>query len=672
MLPKKHASGSEKRKKKRRIEDLIQLQKGAINKFFKSNTSTSRNPDEWAIVAVEEQTMHPEDQGPIEDNVGINTDDNNVSDHEPIFNSPTTESTRVDDEPIFTFDMYDPVNWDNLDNKARDILVEKGPIREGNIVFPLDVNTRHFSYTHYSRKMSNGEVRDRKWLVYSKSVDKVFCFCCKLFDSSNRKSSLGHDGFRDWRHVSERLKEHEVSVDHMTNMNSWNELRVRLSKHETIDKELQHQITKEKECIRQVLFRLVAIIKFLGKRSLAFRGSSDQLYNDVNGNFLACCEMVAEFDLVMQDHLRHIQNKELQYHYLSHKIQNELSSLMASSITSSIIKIVKASKYFSVILDCTPDVSHQEQMSLLVRCVHMSDGKIKVGEYFIGFLKVDDTSGSGLFNVLVDSIKSFGLNVDDIRGQGYDDGSNMKGKHKGVQKRLLDINPRALYMPCACYGLNLTLCDMAKSCRKAISFFGIVQRIYVLFSSSTKRWNVLLDHVKDLTVKSLSNTRWESRIKSVRAIRYQAPQLRSALLWLSEGRDTEPKDRSDAKNLYDVLGSFEFILGMVIWHDILYSVNIVSKKLQSPSMCIDSTLQHIEGMVSYFQSYRNNGFADSLVAATEIALEMGVEPSFPVERQSQRKKQFDETEYNEAILQAEKDFEVNYFLVMVDMAISSL
>ncbi|KAF2908372.1 hypothetical protein DAI22_12g179700 [Oryza sativa Japonica Group] len=77
MLPKKHASGSEKRKKKRRIEDLIQLQKGAINKFFKSNTSTSRNPDEWAIVAVEEQTMHPEDQGPIEDNVGINTDDNN-------------------------------------------------------------------------------------------------------------------------------------------------------------------------------------------------------------------------------------------------------------------------------------------------------------------------------------------------------------------------------------------------------------------------------------------------------------------------------------------------------------------------------------------------------------------------------------------------------------------
>ncbi|XP_024989249.1 uncharacterized protein LOC112523805 [Cynara cardunculus var. scolymus] len=98
------------------------------------------------------------------------------------------------------------------------------------------------------------------------------------------------------------------------------------------------------------------------------------------------------------------------------------------------------------------------------------------------------------------------LSVDDVRGQGYDIGSNSKGKHQGVQNRLLEVNPKALYMPCACHSLNLTLSDMAHSCVKAVSFFGIVQRIYTLFASSTKRCKVLLDNVSNLTIKSLCNT----------------------------------------------------------------------------------------------------------------------------------------------------------------------
>jgi hypothetical protein len=89
-------------------------------------------------------------------------------------------------------------------------------------------------------------------------------------------------------------------------------------------------------------------------------------------------------------------------------------------------------------------------------------------------------------------------------------------------------------------------------------------------------------------------------------------------------------------------------------------------------MSIDSALQQIECIMQYFKKYSNEGFQASLEIAKGLATEMVVHPSFPVKRQGTRKKQFDESDCSEEILQANKDFEVNYFMVMVDMAISSL
>jgi len=94
---------------------------------------------------------------------------------------------------------------------------------------------------------------------------------------------------------------------------------------------------------------------------------------------------------------------------------------------------------------------------------------------------------------------------------------------------------------------------MTNSYLKATSFFGVLHCIYTLFSSSTKRWKILQNHIHNLTFKSLSQTR------------FQAPQIRDVLFELVETND-DPKIKSEVECLttYEP-ENFEFLLGMTIW-----------------------------------------------------------------------------------------------------------
>ena len=144
------------------------------------------------------------------------------------------------------------------------------------------------------------------------------------------------------------------------------------------------------------------------------------------------------------------------------------------------------------------------------------------------------------------------MEAQDIRGQAYDKGSNMKGHTSGVQARLLKDNSRAFFVPCACHNYTLLLGDVAKCCPDAITFFGILQTIYILFSASTKRWVVFKKHVPGLSVKPLSNTRWECRSDSVTAIHYHVGEVYDALVEISEIRD-EPNIKAEAESLANQL-----------------------------------------------------------------------------------------------------------------------
>lgn len=57
-------------------------------------------------------------------------------------------------------------------------------------------------------------------------------------------------------------------------------------------------------------------------------------------------------------------------------------------------------------------------------------------------------------NVLLKTLKKYGIVFDDMRGQGYDNGANMRGQQNCVQARVRQLNRRAFYVPCNDHSLN--------------------------------------------------------------------------------------------------------------------------------------------------------------------------------------------------------------------------
>jgi len=418
----------------------------------------------------------------------------------------------------------DPSDWPpphQIGDSFRQCMVENGPQKCPDGPYPRSEKSRRcFSKAYCFRSMSNGEKVQRDWLLYSKSTNKVYCFACKLFGGARAVDTRFVVGYNNWQCLSKTLQHHETSGDHINAYLLWKELASRLRLGKTIDSTLQKAIEAEKAHWRSVLKRVVDCILFLAERNLPLRGKNAKLGDPKNGNFLGILEVIARYDVTLAEHLRKVASKETTG-YLTWCTQNEFLDSIAECVLGQICAQVKASKYFAVELDCTPDISKQEQASVIIRYVHTDDKKnATINESFVGFTVVKDTTGKGLTETLTGVLDNLGLELANCRGQSYDNGSNMRGIHKGVQALVQEKFPEALFIPCCSHSLNLLLCDAASSNRMCLTFFGTLQRLYTMFSASVKRWDILKEFV-DITLKPLSDTRWEAKIDSVKAVRFQ-------------------------------------------------------------------------------------------------------------------------------------------------------
>jgi hypothetical protein len=93
----------------------------------------------------------------------------------------------------------------------------------------------------------------------------------------------------------------------------------------------------------------------------------------------------------------------------------------------------------------------------------------------------------------------------------------MEGENSGVQKKKnFKSKYIGIFMPLGCHDLNLVLRDAAKL---SVTLFGVLRRLYSLFVASVNRSKILTDHVKPFALKQLTDTRWEAKIASVKALR---------------------------------------------------------------------------------------------------------------------------------------------------------
>ncbi|XP_065654647.1 uncharacterized protein LOC136081273 [Hydra vulgaris] len=205
-------------------------------------------------------------------------------------------------------------------------------------------------------------------------------------NQSNR-NNVWCNGIRDWKHLSERIKQHSCSRGHPETCavyEFWKETDTK-----TINKELENEIRKEASFWKMVLQRLFDIILTLAKSSLALRGYQEDLSQEgYYGNFLSFVELVARYDHFLRQVLDMPKGST---RYLSATIHNKMVESLGIELEIHLLEQIRATPFFAIILDTTQDKSKVDQLSIVVRYAvknRSENGQpidIEIKEVFLGF-----------------------------------------------------------------------------------------------------------------------------------------------------------------------------------------------------------------------------------------------------------------------------------------------
>ena len=302
------------------------------------------------------------------------------------------------------------------------------------------------------------------FLLYSSKLNGVFCGPYSLFLSSDKRKDKGllvNRSYSNWSKIGNALSNHSSFLYYLDCVQYTDILKNSIDNPASriyfmANNDIQMRMDENRHIIRQI----VRAVPFLGKQGLPFRGDNEDLNITKNpGNFLAL-RFFSESDSILFDHLNKPRAKNATY--ISPRSQNEIVNVIGHDIIlANIVAEVEQSKFYSVLAD---EVSCHNVEQLPV-CLGFVDSEGSIREEFVAFLKLNKVRAVDTADALIKCLENLGLSLSELRGQGYDGASTMSGHKSGVQARIREKHPKAVYAHCVALSLNLVivkLCSIPK------------------------------------------------------------------------------------------------------------------------------------------------------------------------------------------------------------------
>ncbi|GBP73818.1 hypothetical protein EVAR_54870_1 [Eumeta japonica] len=200
-------------------------------------------------------------------------------------------------------------------------------------------------------------------------------------------------------------------------------------------------------------------------------------------------------------------------------------------------------------------------------------------------------------------LKKYVLDIALCRAQGYDSAASTSGLHGGVERKIREVNPKALFSSCSNHSLNLCGVHAFACVSSSVKCFGTVEKLYSLFSSPTQKWRLLKEKTGK-KLKRLSDTRWNAHYKSVKVVKENIETIVSSLKHFQDPTKANLDTKSGANLLLPAVCDFTFLAYIQFCLSILKEVNLVQQYLQSPKMTLDTGIIKLNALNEYLVTER--------------------------------------------------------------------